>query len=219
MSRSEVEPVRGLPEHLPPGERILWQGSPAWRTVAVRALHARKVVAYFALLAAWGFAASLLADGAPPRAALLAVAGVIPLTLGALALLGLYAWLVGRTSIYTITNRRVVMSFGVALPMTVNVPFRIVASAGLRTDPDGAGDIPLALNGRDKLAYLALWPHARPWRVSRPEPMLRAVPEAAKVAGILGGALAAAAGQTAPAMVGQPAETAGAMPQPIAAAA
>lgn len=215
----EIEPVRGLPEHLPPGERILWQGSPAWRTVAVRALHARKVVAYFTLLAAWGFAASILFDGATPRTALLSVASVVPLTLGALALLGLYAWLVGRTTIYTITNRRVVMSFGVALPMTVNVPFRIIASAGLRTDPDGAGDIPLALNGRDKLAYLALWPHARPWRVSRPEPMLRAVPEAAKVAGILSGALAAAAGQTAPAMVGQPAETAGAMPQPIAAAA
>lgn len=219
MSRSEIEPVRGLPEHLPPGERILWQGSPAWRTVAVRALHTRKVVGYFALLAAWGFVASIVADGAAPRAALLSVAGVVPLTIGALALLGLYAWLVGRTTIYTITNRRVVMSFGVALPMTVNVPFRIVASAGLRTDPDGAGDIPLALNGREKLAYLALWPHARPWRVSRPEPMLRAVPEAAKVAGILSGALAAAAGRTAPAMVGQPAETAGAIPQPIAAAA
>jgi hypothetical protein len=117
----------------------------------------------------------------------------------AVGLLGLYAWLVGRTTVYTVTNRRVVLRIGVALPLTVNVPFRIVGAAGLKLDGKGMGDIPLALTGRDKLAYLALWPHARPWRVTKPEPMLRSVPDAARVAGLLADALAEAAGQPSPA--------------------
>jgi hypothetical protein len=39
---------------------------------------------------------------------------------------------------------------------------------------------------------LVLWPHARPWYFSPPQPMLRAIPDAAKVAGILASALNAA---------------------------
>ncbi len=37
----------------------------------------------------------------------------------------------------------------------------------------------------DSIAYLHLWPHARPWRAARPEPMLRCVPQAAQVAQLL----------------------------------
>lgn len=198
---TEFEPVRGLPEALPPGERVLWQGSPDWRSLAVRALHVRKVAIYFALLGAWTAAASVLSDGAALPTALLSAASVLPLAGGAIGLLGLYAWLIGRTTIYTVTDRRVVMRIGVALPLTVNVPHRIVAAAGLKLDGNGAGDIPLALTGRDKLAYLALWPHARPWRVTKPEPMLRSVPDAARVAGLLADALHATAGQ--PASIGR----------------
>ena len=95
---------------------------------------------------------------------------------------------------YTITNRRVVMRIGVVLEITFNFPFRVIESAGLRAYPDGTGDIPLTLTGDDKVAYLHLWPHARPWRAARPEPMLRSVPDAARVADILSRALAAHSG-------------------------
>ena len=37
------------------------------------------------------------------------------------------------------------MRFGVALPMTVNLPFRLVAGAAIKAWPDGTGDIPLQL--------------------------------------------------------------------------
>lgn len=218
---SEIKPVRGLPEALPPGERILWQGSPDWRALAVRALHVRKVAIYFALLAAWTAAAALLVDGRTPSTAIASAAGVLPMAAAALGLLTLYAWLVGRTTVYTVTDRRVALRFGIALPLSVNVPYRIVAAAGLKLDRDGTGDIPLQLTGRDKLAFLALWPHARPWRVSKPEPMLRAVPNAAAVAGLLADALSAAAGRPAPAgrEASVEAEQAGRGGQPLPAAA
>src|SRR5262249_37799636 len=108
-------------------------------------------------------------------------------------LLCLLAWLSARATVYTVTSRRVVLRFGVALPLAVNVPYRIVRSAGLRIDSGGTGDIALSLTGDEKIAYLALWPHARPWRLRHPEPMLRAVPAATEVAQILSSALYAQA--------------------------
>jgi hypothetical protein len=135
-----------------------------------------------------------LVGGEPVAATALSALKLSALAAGALGVLALIAWLVARTSVYTITSRRLVLRIGVALPLSVNLPFAIVGSAALRTYPDGTGDIPLRLTGDGRLGYIHLWPHARPWRLARPEPMLRSVPDAARVAEILAGALADAAG-------------------------
>jgi hypothetical protein len=39
--------------------------------------------------------------------------------------------------------------------------------AGLKLHRGGTGDIPLALAGTDRVSYLALWPHARSWRLRK----------------------------------------------------
>jgi hypothetical protein len=143
-----------------------------------------------------------------------AVATFAVLAAGALSLLSLIAWGVARTTVYTITNRRVVMRIGIALPVTFNLPYKQIDGAALRPYEDGTGDIPLQLREGTRLAYLVLWPHARPWRFTRPEPMLRCVPNAAATAQLLSEALAASlaaspSGTTAPAAtvapLGQPA--------------
>jgi ketosteroid isomerase-like protein len=54
---------------------------------------------------------------------------------------------------------------------------------------DGSGDLPLSLNGSDRMAYLNLWPHARPWRLKDTVPMLLGIPDAARVGALLGDAL------------------------------
>ena len=51
-----------LPEPLPAGESVLWQGRPEWRGLALRAFHVRMVAIYFALLAVWRVASGLM-DG------------------------------------------------------------------------------------------------------------------------------------------------------------
>lgn len=188
MSEYEFEPIRGLPEPLPAGERILWQGAPKWWGLAKRAFHARKVAVYCILLLAW-HSVTALADGEGAATAALATLGLVPIALVAIGLPVGLAWLFARSTVYTITNRRVVMRFGVAMPMTVNLPFRTIASAALRVDRKGIGDLPLALTGGDRIAWLVLWPHVRPWRLRQPEPMLRAIPEATEVAEILTEAL------------------------------
>jgi hypothetical protein len=183
------EPVRGLPAVLPPGERMLWQGSPRWQDLAVHAFHARKAIWYFAALAA--FAAALrLGEGASLEIALRPFGWLIPMGLAAAGLLAGLAYLSARTTVYTITSKRLVMRIGMAVQVSINLPFSQIDSAALRLFGNGSGDIPLKIVKKERLAYLLLWPHARPFYFTRPEPCLRAIPEADRVAGLLAAALA-----------------------------
>jgi len=186
--------ARGLPGPLPTGETVLWQGAPDWWSLARRVLHVHQVAAYFTLLLAWAIGSAVLRLGVTDPA-IVPTLLLVPLALMAVGMLVLFAWLVARTTIYTLTSRRVVIQFGVALPMTVNIPFRLVNSAALKCSPDGCGDVALALGDGTRLAYLIMWPHVRPWHLTRTEPALRAVPNANEVARILSRALAASAGQ------------------------
>jgi hypothetical protein len=193
VSGTTADAPRGIPGRLPQGERLLWQGAPQWQALAVRAMHVRKVAAYFALLLVW-YVATKLSAGVPVGELALAALRLAGLALIPLGLLCLYAWLTARTTTYTITSRRVVMRFGIALPMTLNLPYGKVDSAAVKPGAGGIGDISLAaVASGERLAYPLLWPHARPWRLTRAEPTLRAVPEAAKVGQIMARALAAAA--------------------------
>lgn len=83
------------------------------------------------------------------------------------------------------------MRIGIALPMTLNLPFSRIEGAALHVFADGSGDIPLRLGKGTRIAYLHLWPHARPWRVSEPQPMMRALANPSEVAALLAEAVAA----------------------------
>jgi Bacterial PH domain len=189
----EFEAEPGLPEPLPRDERVLWQGSPDWRVMAREAMHTRMLGIYFGVLLAWR-GATVLGNGGSPLDAAEAILWLLPLAVAAIALLSLIAWLIARTSVYTVTDKRVVMRIGVVLSITFNLPYSQIESAGLRTNADGSGDLSLALAGADRIAYAHLWPHARPWHVKRTQPMLRALADVRGVASILSAALADSAG-------------------------
>jgi hypothetical protein len=195
------EPVRGLPERLPPGEQILWQGAPQWWQLAKTVFHIRAAAIYFAALMAWRADIRMTGAG-DAHAAILAVLSLLPVAMIGLGLLGLLAWLSCRTTVYTITNRRVVLRIGVALTTSINIPFNVIAAAGFRPQAGATGDIALSLqHSAPRIAYSTLWPHARPWRVTAPEPMLRAIPDARHVAALLGAAM----GEVLPGTTGLPA--------------
>ena len=193
MREHDFEPIRGLPGDLPEGEAILWQGSPSWTRLACQAFHVRAASAYFALMLAWR-AASAIRAGTEPRAALAATVSVAPIALAAMGLLTLFAWLNARTTVYTLTNKRIVLRFGVALTKAINLPFAIIESGALKAFADGSGDLAVTLKAPNKLAFLQMWPHVRPWRASAPQPTLRAIPEAAGVARVLASAMNAQVG-------------------------
>jgi Bacterial PH domain len=218
VSEFETEYAPGLPERLPEGERLLWQGKPQWRSLAVHAFHVRSIAIYFAILMAWR-GEVVLSNGGNAGSTAIAVLWMMPLALAAVAMLALLAWFSARTTIYTITTRRIIMRFGIALPMTLNIPFRVVDAAGLSIHRDGMGNIPLRLAGSDRVAFVVLWPHARPWRVNRPEPMLRSIPNPAQVAQMLSRAMVAESGQAAQRLPESAHAASGAASRPLAAAA
>lgn len=204
----EFEPVHGLPEVLPAGEHILWQGAPDWRALAVRAFHVRKLAVYFGALLLLQVAV-VLNNGGSASAAALSLVWPAALALLALGALGLLAWLSARTTAYTITNKRVVMRVGIVLTLAFNLPYSRVLAAGLNKDKRGFGDIALTLGGGDRIAWLNLWPHARPWQVAQPQPTLRCVPDAVAVAQLLSRSWAEATGRQ---LQATPAEATGQSP-------
>lgn len=187
---------RQLPAPLPSGERVIWQGKPAYAGLALRAFHIREVAVYFGLLLVWRLWSNWSA-GVPAAEAAVSALWLIAPAVSAIAVLAGLAWLFRRAACYTITSKRVLFQFGVALPMTMNVPLGKIVGASLKSYRDGSGDIPLRLGADDRVSYPLLWPHIRPWRLGAPEPMLNSIPDAAGVAAKLAEALAGQPGPSA----------------------
>jgi hypothetical protein len=175
VSHANADLLNGLPAPLPPGETIVWQGRPGVGRMLEDAFHARTVGVYFLILSAVGALMGSLTGA-------LLTLGAGALCIGVLALLARAS---ARTSVYTLTDRRLVLRVGMALPMHFNLPLKQIAAADLRKGKGGSGDISLRLAGRGRIAWALLWPHVRPWRLRHPEPMLRALSDAEHVAGLL----------------------------------
>lgn len=177
------EPRPGLPAPLPKGEVILWQGRPDTWALARDAYALRWVMGYFALIVLWRGSVGWMDAGFSGALAFgLPYAG---LALAATALIVLLAWAAARTTVYTITSARVLMRVGAALPVTLNLPFRQIAAAGLDQRRDGTGTLAFTTLGEAQLSYLVLWPHLRPWHARKTQPALRCIPDAAQVAQLL----------------------------------
>lgn len=178
-----VEPLPGLPERPPAGEEVLWQGRPDTWALAREAFGLRWVMGYFAFVVAWRAADGWLAAG---------LGGALALALPYVGLAGLGAlviWWLARAqalaTVYTITTNRVVMRVGAALSVTYNLPFSRLQGAGLDLRKDGTGTIALQLTEGERLPYLSLWPHIRPWHLRAPQPALRCIPDARATAQLL----------------------------------
>ena len=177
------EPVRGLPAMLPAGERLLWQGSPQWRSFAIHAYHVRKVVLYFLALIVWRIAAGIGAGHAPSAIALgcALLAGLGAVVVGVLCLLAYFG---ARETVYSITTGRVVARHGVAVTMTVNIPYALVDTAAVRRYADGSGDLSIGVPREHRVGYLITWPHVRPGHFTRPELNFRSLRDVDHAAGV-----------------------------------
>jgi hypothetical protein len=180
----EFEAALGLPEPLPAGETILWQGAPNWTAMAKHVFRLQWLAMYFAVIVVLQVFSVAGSEGglavgwsSVALAFFLAVIGLL--------LVGLLAYWSATTTMYTLTNRRIVMRVGIVLTVTFNLPYKSLKSADLKLYKDGTGDIPMQIATEDKIAFFHLWPHVRPWRLAKPEPMMRCVPEAKQVAVIL----------------------------------
>jgi hypothetical protein len=189
----EFEAALGLPEPLPAGETILWQGAPSWTAMTKHVFRLQWLAVYFAVIVVLQVFSVAGSEGGL-AAGWSSVALAVFLALIGLLLVGLLAYWSATTTMYTLTNRRIVMRVGIVLTVTFNLPYKSLKSADLKLYKDGTGDIPMQIATEDKIAFSHLWPHARPWRLAKPEPMMRCVPEAQQVASLLTQAWSEASG-------------------------
>lgn len=183
-----IEVFRG--RELAPGEAVVWRGAPSWRKVARDIFHLRAATAYFALLFVLD-AGEAWRKNIPVGKAIHDSVPLLVITLLALGIVCSIAWFSGRTTRYTITDRRVILNYGIAMPATLSIPFSQIVTAAVAVKHDHAGDIALVLKEGNRMPFLKLWPLARPWHLSHPQPTLRLVPQAAVVGGLLVRALQA----------------------------
>jgi len=176
------EPIRGLPEQLPEGEHILWQGAPDPRRLAREALGLRWVAGYFVVVAIWRIGVS--STEVPLTQAM--AHGIPFILIGAVACAIIYgiAYVQARSAVYTLTNKRVALRIGAALTMTLNLPYTWIGNAGLDLKRSGHGTLAFELIGETRLSYIMTWPHVRPWYMARTQPALRCIPDAERVAEI-----------------------------------
>jgi len=142
----QTEPVRGLPENLPEGEHILWQGQPNWWALTKDSLSFWWVAGYFVFLFAW----RTIGGAATETWTQSATAASFFLVLGAIvcAILLIVGVIQAKSTVYTLTNRRIAMRIGAALTMTLNLPFRKIRNANLALRKDGTGTIALEMTSR-----------------------------------------------------------------------
>lgn len=176
--------IRGVPQPLPSGESLVWQGGPDRAALARHALHVRALTVYFGAIMLLGLIGAVRDDVALPQilTALLLQSLLSGMVIGAVHL---YARLIAANTVYAITDRRVVMKVGIVLPTTINIPFRLIDSAAIHTFRDGTGQIALKLLPPDRIGYFHLWPHARGWRLRFPEPSFRGLVNAQQVGEVL----------------------------------
>lgn len=164
-----------------PDEKVLWKGRPNLGMLARTAFHTRTLGLYFAALTIIA-----LVTGNQTAAIVAAVMGT-----ALIALLYLLAWLSARSTLYILTDVRLIMRIGMAIETRINIPLKQVKSAHFRPRGPDHGDIALELNGDERvLGTLLLWPHVRPWHYAQPQPMLRAVADAASLAQLIADARA-----------------------------
>lgn len=155
-----------------PDEKVLWKGRPNLGLLARSAFHTRTLGLYMAALIIVA-----LASGRNDAAIVSAVLGTALLTI-----LYTLAWLSARSTLYILTDTRMIMRIGMAIETRINIPLKQVTAAHFRPRINGHGDIAFELAGDRILGAVLLWPHMRPWHYARPQPMLRAVPDAAALA-------------------------------------
>jgi Bacterial PH domain len=186
-SQPDIIP-EGLPDHLPVGESLIWHGRPDWKRLAINGFHVRKVAAYFAvIIVAQG--ALRLVNGASWAEALQAVPVLAGLAVAACAILVALAYASAATTRYTLTSKRALLKVGIALPVIINLPFRHIDGVSFANTGQGCGTIVFKTGGETRLAYLLLWPHAKPWHLTKPQPAFRDIPDVEAVASRLAFAL------------------------------
>lgn len=170
----------GVEMPLPAGDTLLWSGQPDLRSTALNVLHLRALMVYWALVAG-AFLVWSAVGGATMGSLAADLAWLLVVAVAGTGIVFGFAWLIRRTTLYAVTDRRVVMKIGITLSAVLNLPYGKLGKVDLRAFGDETGDVILTPSTEDRVGWIFLWPHNRPWKLKDPIPALRCIPDAERI--------------------------------------
>ena len=181
--KTKFEVHKNILDAIPEGESILWKGKPSFWGFSWY-FFGLKLLAFYLIILSVVFAARLTATDFFTAF----VVDFLPFLLsGILAscILMALAKIQSQSSVYIITENRVIIKSGAALSFLISMPFKKIKAVNLQKRKGSLGTISFELNSGKRVPYISCWPSVRPWRFKKTEPAFSCIENVDEVATIL----------------------------------
>ena len=181
--KTKFEAPKNILDAIPNGESILWKGRPSlwgfswnlfglkWITLYLSILSIVSVARFFAS----DFYTAFYVDFLP-----FFLSGIF----ASIILIGLAATQTYST-VYIITENRVIIKTGAALSFLISMPFKKIKEVNLQKRGASIGTISFELLSERRVPYISCWPSVRPWKFKRTQPAFSCIGSVDEVATIL----------------------------------
>ena len=181
--KTKFEAPKNILDAIPNGESILWKGRPSlwgfswnlfglkWITLYLSMLSIVSVARFFAS----DFYTAFYVDFLP-----FFLSGIF----ASIILIGLAATQTYST-VYIITENRVIIKTGAALSFLISMPFKKIKEVNLQKRGASIGTISFELLSEKRVPYISCWPSVRPWKFKRTQPAFSCIGSVVEVATIL----------------------------------
>ena len=181
--KTKFEAPKNILDAIPNGESILWKGRPSlwgfswnlfglkWITLYLSILSIVSVARFFAS----DFYTAFYVDFLP-----FFLSGIF----ASIILIGLAATQTYST-VYIITENRVIIKTGAALSFLISMPFKKIKEVNLQKRGASIGTISFELLSEKRVPYISCWPSVRPWKFKRTQPAFSCIGSVDEVATIL----------------------------------
>ena len=181
--KTKFEAPKNILDAIPDGESILWKGKPSlwgfswnlfglkWITFYLSILSVVSIARFFAS----DFHTAFYIDFLP-----FFLSGIF----ASIILIGLAA-IQAYSTVYIITENRVIIKTGAALSFLISMPFKKIKEVNLQKRGASIGTISFDLFSKKRVPYISCWPSVRPWKFKKTQPAFSCVRSVDEVATIL----------------------------------
>ena len=181
--KTKFEVHKNILDAIPEGESILWKGKPSFWGFSWY-FFGLKLLAFYLIILSVVFAARLTVTDFFTAF----VVDFLPFLLSGILtsfILMALAKIQSQSSIYIITENRVIIKSGAALSFLISMPFKKIKAVNLQKRKGSLGTISFELNSGKRVPYISCWPSVRPWRFKKTEPAFSCIENVDEVATIL----------------------------------
>ena len=181
--KTKFEANKNILDAIPEGESILWKGKPSFWGFSWY-FFGLKLLAFYLIILSVVFAARLTVTDFFTAF----VVDFLPFLLSGIltsCILMALAKIQSQSSVYIITENRVIIKSGAALSFLISMPFKKIKAVNLQKRKGSLGTISFELNSGKRVPYISCWPSVRPWRFKNTEPAFSCIENVDEVATIL----------------------------------